>query len=54
MLDKAKTADEALRAAGAHSLLKYASAEIELEVAKQEADYLAENRKINARSISDS
>lgn len=49
MLEKAKTADEALRAAGAFALLKYASAELEIEASRQESEIREHNSKLNAR-----
>lgn len=49
MLEKAKTADEALRAAGAHSLLRFAGAELESLVAQQEDAARVQIDKLNAR-----
>lgn len=49
MLDRAKTSDEALRAAGAFSLLKYAGAEIENEVMRQEQESRSRINDLNAR-----
>ena len=49
MLEKASTADEALRAAGAHSLLKYAGAELEVEASRQAEEIRARHLTLNAR-----
>lgn len=49
MLEKAKTADEALRAAGAHALLKYAGAELEIEASRQESEIRRKTSQMNAR-----
>ncbi len=49
MMDKAKSGDDALRAAGAYSLLKYAGAELEIAVAREDNAARALNAKINAR-----
>lgn len=49
MLDKSKNADDALRAAGAYQLLKYAGAELDIAVARQENVSRALNAKLNAR-----
>lgn len=55
MLAKAKTADEALRAAGAFSLLRFASSELEIEVSRQEDMVRANHARLNEhRSVAHS
>lgn len=49
MLEKAKTADEALRATGAHALLRFASNELEIEVANEEQAVTSARKKLYER-----
>ena len=49
LLDKVQTADDALRAAGAWQLLKYAGVELELVIARDEAQKRKLNSQMNAR-----
>ncbi len=50
MLEKSQTADEALRAAGAFRLLKFAEGEFEAEAFRQEKEFQALTKKLNARN----
>lgn len=48
-IEKAKTSDEAMRAAGAYGLFKHISVEFELEAGKQEEALKGIKRFVNAR-----